>query len=69
METSKDAKGFIFLEILDPDLSGLIIALRNIFGDKPPKTQPHITLRGPYVSMHSLKKRIKIINHKGLCAR
>ena len=42
-------KRFVLLEITDPEISGLLLALRMIFtGKKQPLTNIHLTVRGPY---------------------
>ena len=48
---NKEPKGpprFLFLELLDPDINGLLYGLRREFGEKTFDTNIHITVRGPY---------------------
>jgi hypothetical protein len=42
------AKFFVFLEITDPDVDALICGIRAMASSSPPKTAPHVTIRGPY---------------------
>jgi len=42
------AKSFVFLEIVDPEIRALIYGIRVVATGKPPKSGPHVTLRGPY---------------------
>jgi 2'-5' RNA ligase len=42
------AKSFVFLEITDPEISALIYGIRAVAMHSPPKSAPHVTIRGPY---------------------
>lgn len=42
------AKSFVFLRITDPEISALISGIRAVAMAVPPKSGPHITIRGPY---------------------
>ena len=50
---SKSAQQFIFLELLDPEINGLLCRLRAAFSDEKAFTNIHITVRGPYRNMIS----------------
>lgn len=45
------AKRFLFLEITDPEIVGLISGLREVAMEQKPRSGVHITVRGPYHRM------------------
>ena len=53
------AKSFVFLEISDPEISALIHGIRTIATSSPPKSAPHITIRGPYSRPVSRKEILR----------
>jgi 2'-5' RNA ligase len=53
------AKSFVFLEISDPEISALIYGIRAVAMTSPPKTAPHITVRGPYARPVSRKELLR----------
>jgi hypothetical protein len=42
------AKSFVFLQITDPEIGALIYGIRSVAMGAPPKSGPHVTIRGPY---------------------
>jgi 2'-5' RNA ligase len=42
------AKSFVFLEITDAEIGGLIYGIRAVAMSSPPQSAPHVTIRGPY---------------------
>ncbi len=47
---------FLFLELLDPEINGLLCGLRAAFSDEERHTNIHITVRGPYNKTISREK-------------
>lgn len=45
---SRSSQKFLFLEILDPEINGLLSGLRKEFAEGISESSIHITVRGPY---------------------
>ncbi len=44
------AQNFVFLEIFDPEINGVLHAIRSIANRRESRSNIHVTLRGPYDS-------------------
>lgn len=61
----RSGQQFIFLELMDPEINGLLSGLRAAFSDEKAHTNIHITMRGPYrniIPQDEIKKYQKLLS-------
>ena len=62
---SKSSQQFIFLELMDPEINGVLSGLRSAFSAKKANTNIHITVRGPYrniISHEEIRKYQRVLS-------
>ena len=60
-------KFYMFMELLDPAINGLLFGLRREFSEGALNSNIHITIRGPYrkkITQETFEKCVKLLNNE-----